>query len=108
MKIILSWCCFSLILTDVLLYELKNCLDINDKVLIAEHQSSVKIGCNFKYLIKSCSISKRDSPSIRCSNSECHPSDKIRFTGDTSKSICEFELQNVVSQGKSSCNQSLI
>jgi hypothetical protein len=101
MKIILSWCCFCLILTDVFSYELKNCLYTNDKVLIAERQSNIKIGCKSTYSITSCSISKRGNPSIRCSNSECRSSDKIRFTGDTSEGICEFELQNVVGQGKS-------
>jgi hypothetical protein len=102
MKIILSLCCFCLILTDVFSYELKNCLDTYDKVLVVEHQNKIKIGCKNTYSITSCSITKRADPSIHCSNSDCNPSNKIKFTGDTSEVICEFELQNVVGQGKSS------
>ncbi len=101
MKINLFWFCICLTLNKVLTFELKDCSDSNDKVLVAESQSNTRIGCKKNYsIIKSCSITKRGNPEIRCSNSECHSSDKIRFTGDFSKSTCEFEFQNVVSQGE--------
>ncbi len=93
MKKIFNCFCFCSLLTIVFTFEIKDCSDVDDRQLVVEHHSSIKIGCKHNSPVSSCSISRKGSTKILCSKSECSTSKNILFTRDSSEYICEFELQ---------------